>query len=317
MQQQTTLERPKNGQAVANKDPNELKLAGNFNLTEDEVEGGMDEGGQGYLDQYPFRIRLSQSDFEVIDTKTEQKVWVGRELPGIIHYGHSVYRLHRGTVEGLPGDRKTWPEDMQEVVAMSFGSPFGEAQKSRGNFDANGYGQYLDNKELRKLVKKRLYLFLRLPQKVNGGALAAATFGGSALIPFGAYHSKIKGMNSPLPLVKSVLYTEKAKNENDEEYSALRIRPLLDAEGNIATSVPTDEEYRKNIKPVLDQIIETHKFAMKRLEGQSVIERTVSSSGQPAAIAAPAPKASAAAFEMSPGKEDSVPGAFSDDELEF
>lgn len=291
----------------------QLKLAKSFDFTPDEVKGGIDEGGNGYVAQYPLLLKLDQDTFQVVDTRTEEGkvIWEGKEVPCIIFYGHSVYRLHRGTVEGQQGDFKNWPDDMKDLVAQSLGSPFGDVQKSRGNFDVNGYGQYLDNKELRKLVSKRLYVIVRLPQAISGGELAIGTFGGSALKPFQTYVSTVKGMNAPLPLVKSVLGTRREKNEDGESYAQLTFRPLLDQAGNVATSVSNELEYRQKIKPVLDKVIETHKYAMKRIEQETAGgEKEVSA---PAARQVAAPSG-AAHFEPSPGEEDMIPsGAFSDD----
>ena len=294
----------------------QLKLAKSFDFTPDEVKGGIDEGGGGYVAQYPLLLKLDQDTFQLIDARTDEGkvIWEGKEVPCIIFYGHPVYRLHRGTVEGQQGDFKNWPDDMKDLVAQSLGSPFGDVQKSRGNFDVNGYGQYLDNKELRKLVSKRLYLVVRLPAAVSGGELAIATFGGSALKPFQQYVTQVKGMNAPLPLIKSVLGTRREKNENGESYAQLTFRPLLDNAGNVATTVGNELEYRQKIKPILDKIIETHKFAMKRIEQESASnEKEVSAAPTARQVAAPA---SAAHFEPSPGEEDVIPaGAFGDLDL--
>lgn len=285
----------------------QLKLAKSFDFTPDEVKGGIDESGNGYVAQYPFLLKLDQDTFQVVDTRTEEGkvIWEGKEVPCIIFYGHSVYRLHRGTVEGQQGNFKNWPDDMKDLVAQSLGSPFGDVQKSRGNFDVNGYGQYLDNKELRKLVSKRLYLVVRLPQKITGGELAIGTFGGSALKPFQTYVASVKGMNAPLPLIKSVLGTRREKSEDGETYAQLNLRPLLDEAGNVATSVSNELEYRQKIKPILDKVIETHKFAMKRIEQETAGGEKEVSAPTARQISAPS---SAAHFEPSPGEEDVIPG---------
>jgi hypothetical protein len=294
----------------------QLKLARSFDFTPDEVKGGIDEGGNGYVAQYPFLLKLDQDTFQLVDTRTDEGrvIWEGKEVPCIIFYGHSVYRLHRGTVEGQQGDFKNWPDDMKDLVAQSLGSPFGDVQKSRGNFDVNGYGQYLDNKELRKLVSKRLYLIVRLPAAVSGGELAIATFGGSALKPFQVFVQQVKGMNAPLPLIKSVLGTRREKNEDGESYAQLTFRPLLDNAGNVATTVSNELEYRQKIKPLLDKVIETHKYAMKRIEQETASgEKEISATPPARQVAAPA---GAAHFKPSPGEEDAIPaGAFGDLDL--
>lgn len=326
MKTQTPTHPPKhtNPNAVTTAQPaNQLKLAGNFNFTADEVKGGIDDGGAGYVDQYPFLVKLSLDEFQVIDTRSGEgrQVWAGKELPCVIFYGHSVYRLHRGTVEGTQGEFENWPEDMKELVAQSLGSPFGDVQKSRGDFDAKGYSQYLDNKELRKDVSKRLYVILRLPAKITGGELALGTFGGSALKPFQGFVNIVKGMNAPLPLIKAVISTKSAQSLTGKAYREVTFTPMTTETGDVATTVGNELEYREKILPTLNKVIETHQYAMKRVENSSASpERAIGSAAAPQssrAISAPA-AGSAAAFEMSPGEKDEVPsGAFGDDELEF
>lgn len=315
----TTPQKNQHPNAVTTAQPaNQLKLAGNFNFTADEVKGGIDDGGAGYVDQYPFLVKLSLDEFQVIDTRSGEghQVWAGKELPCVIFYGHSVYRLHRGTVEGQQGEFENWPEDMKELVAQSLGSPFGDVQKSRGDFDAKGYSQYLDNKELRKDVSKRLYVILRLPAKITGGELALGTFGGSALKPFQGFVNTVKGMNAPLPLIKAVIGTKNAESQTGKAYRELTFRPMTDEAGNVATTVGNELEYREKILPTLNKIIETHQYAMKRVENSSsAAERPVASAAR--RIAAPAP-ASAANFEPSPNEPDEIPsGAFADEEFDL
>lgn len=321
MQPAATMERPAVPATTGN-EQKELKLAGAFDLNEDEVKAGMDDGGLGYLDQYPYLVKLEGDEFHVVDMKSEQVVWKGKELPCIIFYGHSVYRLTRGAVHGVIGRKKDWPADMKEIVAMSYGSPFGDSkggQGSRGNFDANGFAQYIDNKEMRKDVEKRLYIFMQLPKSVNGGALAAGTFGATSLIPFSAYHARIKGLNAPLALVRSILKTEKSTNEAGDTFNALTFEPIFDEKGNVAVTVKNTEDYRTKVKPTVDKIIETHQYVMKRLETSGPAAATpvgAKSSQETSARKIAAPAGNAAAFSPSPGESDAIPsGMFSDDDL--
>lgn len=290
-----------------------LALPAGFDFTPDEVKGGIDESGGGYLAQYPLLVKQTLNMFEMLDSKTGEVVWQGDKLPCVIYYGHSVYRLHRGTVEGATGDFKHWTDDQKELVAQSLGSPFGDVQKSRGDFDVNGYKDYLDNKELRKEVSKRLYLFVRPPRTITGGVdmLAAVTFAGSALKPFQTFVQQLKGINAPLPLVKSVIGTKPAVSEAGDPYNQVTF-DVLKKDGKVATTVADSNEYREKIKPVLDKIIETHVYAMRRIEQSTGTEREVSSA--PASRQLP-PANKAAVYEPSPGESDTIPGAFSDDDL--
>lgn len=247
----------------------DIVLSGNFGeFTEDEMNSGV-ESSQGYAAQYPFSVTVQGANFEVQNSSRE----VFHRAPilnVILWYGHPVYRLHAGTLKGLTGDTRKWDEEDRKIVAQSYGNPFGRANSSRGNFDAAGYGKYLDNKELRTEVKKRQYCIISLPGILPPGSLAICFFGATAMMPFNDYASAVQKNNVPLSFLMTQLSLNPAKNDKDENYMQLVFRPLQDKAGKSVQTVPSAEAYRAKMKPYLDKIVETHKEAMRLAESNVI-----------------------------------------------
>lgn len=238
---------------------------GQFN--DSEVLGGMDVS-TSYLQQYPYLLRIQPSRFEILDQKSGEIVATRDKIEkAIVFYAHAVYRLHQGTVRGNKNPMETWTDDEKTMVAQSYASPFSRSKPSRGNFDANGYGEWLDNKQLRRDVVKRLYMFMLIPGVSGKGEIVAATFGSTAGIALETVRKQLLDASLPLPSVYMEMGVEMVTNDQGKSYPRPTFKVLRDQGGFAMMTTETSEEYRAKLRPLQQKIEETHDFAIQQVEG--------------------------------------------------
>ena len=218
-----------------------------------------------YLDAF-YSVRAAGSQFEIID-KDDQPIKQSPRLDGaIVLYQHWVYSLTRGAVEGATGDRADWSDDMKRTVAKSYGSPFYEP-RSRGNFDLNGYGQYLDDAELRKAVTKRLYFYLALAKgTLPAGQVAVASFGTSSNDGFKSIQQTCISAGVPVGAVKVNLSLVPEKSSTGKDYNRVDFKLPVDGNNQLVPAAKTTDLYRSHILPVIQMLRENHLSEVNRVE---------------------------------------------------
>lgn len=234
----------------------------------DEIETGGEAQAEGYLAQYPFLVSTDGDEF-VVKSTTGDGAELGRHktLRVIALFGHKVYRLHRGTTLGLTTDMSTWSDDERAIVAQSYDDPFGRLRKSRGNFDAMGFGQYLDNPELRRGVKKRLYLFGALGDGLlPKGSICAFTFGSSALKPWQDYNGAIQREGAPVSFVLTELSLKRVKNDAGQSYAQIVFTPARNEQGAVVVPWKSKEQWQAVAIPQIEKIRENHGIAVESAE---------------------------------------------------
>lgn len=240
-----------------------VKLEDLHGFSQEEIDGGVDQIGS-YTSSYPYQIRANMNSLNVVDSASGDAVHVtdtGIDKC-IVFYWHPVYRLYQGAVNGVPSS--AWEDRDKELVAESFASPFSR-NGSRGNFDAAGYSRYLDNKELRKEVTKRLYVYLALPDILPRGSVAVGTFGISASFPLNSFKNISNQQHLPSAAYFCSLGMEKQKAEGGEAFFRPTIAPIQKA-GKYSYSISNREMYLKHVKPVLDSIIAKHHDQIEAVE---------------------------------------------------
>lgn len=255
--------------AAADQNPG-LIIPGAGQFTEDEVQGGMDTGSEGYVSQYPYMISMDGAKFSVKKTDDENAEPILLDkLEAIVFYGHGVYRLHQGTLKGNTSDFNQWSDDDRALVAQTYASPWSRVHPSRGNFDSAGVGKYLDEKELRKELMKRQYIVMALPGVLPAGALAIATFGSTAMKAFNDYANMVRGYKVPMPYVLTEISLKQTKSERGFTYQQVVFSLMKNDDGQARTSVKGESAYRQHLLPVLEKVKETHEHAIKMAENQS------------------------------------------------
>ena len=236
------------------------KLSDFADISREEVQGGMDTQG-GYLASYSKLIKTQQDKFEIIDQTSNNVVKTLDKLENaIVFYAHPVYRLYRGTVNGETSDMQSWEETDREIVAMSYDNPYGKLHSSRGNFDKEGFGDWLDNKEKKKLLSKRLYVFISLPN-IYPGEIIPATFGITAQKQLSSVIQMLRMINLNLAMVYQQISLVSEKSKQGYAYNRVCFDICVDGEGRPIPVVNSSEIYRQKIKPILNKIIDTHEFA--------------------------------------------------------
>ncbi len=217
-------------------------------LDQEEIIGGMDIAS-GYLSQYPKLIKAQGDRFQIIDTASQEII---EELTTLdyaaVFYAHLVYRLHRGTVTGNPIS-ETWNDQEKEIVAMSYDNPLGKEHSSRGNFDALGYSDWLDSKEKRKLISKRVYAFLSLPRKYKGEVLAA-TFGITAMKSLSGVIKLLRMVNLGLPMAFLRISLKQDNNAQGRHFHRVVFDILVNEHNQPLTTCQNADQYRIRVKPI-------------------------------------------------------------------
>lgn len=204
-----------------------------------------------YNEQYGLLLVLRNETFKLINPmiqdKKEQVLLSFKDgFECQVVYGHTLYKLRKGDIEryvnsiemggkDLPEDSTQWPEEMLEVLAVAYGQPKDPTNPMRGNFDANGYGDFLDDKEKRKWVKKRQLIIMTSPAFNNKLQPVLASFGGSAMQEFNQYIKLVEskkrpdgGFGYPVPaVVCQVTAIEKQRQNSDAMFSCPTFRPAV------------------------------------------------------------------------------------------
>lgn len=257
---------------IAKKDePAAVATLGISNLPafdQDEIASGGEAQAEGYIAQYPFMVSTDGDEFVIKSTAGDgTEVTRQKTLRVIAFYGHKVYRLHQGHVNGLTTDMSTWSDEDRAIVAQSYGDPFGRLHKSRGNFDALGLSQYLDNADLRRGVKKRLYLFVAVDGGVlPKGSIAACTFGSSALKPWQDYNSAVQREGAPVSFILTELSLKRVKNDAGQSYAQIVFNPARDDKGAVVVPWKEKAQWQQVAGSLLAKIKATHQTAVEMAE---------------------------------------------------
>lgn len=236
---------------------------------DEEILSGGDVDNVGYVASFPFMVRLDGSDFIITGTNDETRgveFHRAKKLEVIAFFGHDVWRLHKGTTRGLSGDMNDWTEEDKSVVAQTYANPFSNAIKSRGSFDIAGYGEYLDDQELRRGVKKRLYLIVAIPGILPKGDLAICTFGGTSLIPYKRYNSALQRINCPVSWVKTELSLKRKTNDAGQKYEEVYFSGITGKDNSILPAWKSKTQWETIAKPILLKIREAYREIIKTAE---------------------------------------------------
>ena len=196
-------------------------------FSEDEVHGGIDTNTT-YLSQYPYRIKQDSDTFSVISNATDELVTANlKSFKGVVLYSHWVYKLLKGAASGMTGNDRDWESDDQKPVAICFDNPTSPNARSKGNFEANGFGDWLRHDELRRQVKKRRYYFLAIPELLPKGAIAVASFGSSSEESFRSLRNITKLKNIPIASMVTRLSLVKTQNQSGETFHKVEFQPVV------------------------------------------------------------------------------------------
>lgn len=217
-------------------------------------------------------LKLISADDELIaEIPTGKKI----EWAVILHQ-HQVYRLHQGAVDqvlqGLQKpDPDAWTNDQKNVLAKSYGSPFADP-KSMGNFELNGYLEYLKDSNLRKFVTKRNFVYLVIPGYTETSIVALAMFGSSSLESFNALVNTARQNKIPIPFLRVNLYLQQDKNDDGKTYQRPCFEFSKTADGKIRQSAANADDYRAKVLPLVKQIQASHLHEMQVIENTSYAE---------------------------------------------
>ena len=279
--------------------PDGMNLSG---FTNAEIAGGSNAMGS-YVSQFPYSVRADGDKLNVWQSGVGQPIAELRkdDKVAILHY-HLVYRLYQGTLNGTPRDQ--WTEDDKKLVAETFTTPFGP-NSSRGNFDAKGYGDFLDDSDKRKSVSKRTYVYLGIPGILPKGSVAISTLGSSALSSLIAISEQAKGISVPVSNLFATVKQERKKTDFGSSYYC-PVFEFAKKAGKLQPVVNNVALYRKHIKPAVDDILAAHNEQIKLVEseGQPKVVPQVVSATQPALDAGGMPMLGTATVGTSTIHED-------------
>jgi hypothetical protein len=242
-------------------------------FTEEEVLGGMAPVQESYLKSFKyFLTRPSmKAKFQIVDNTNDEVVWEGNEIQGaIIYYGHEVLRLKKGHVFSEGKNEADFTEEENEILAVTY-----DAARSSGNFNANGFGQYLSPKfkELQSKMR-RLFLFMILPKQYNTGSeVVAASFSITTIKSFNDLREKLKTYGPiPHPLVRVNIFFSDAKSKSGQEYDRVDFALTKGEDGGLKYSHSSREGYLKSEfgKSLLDKLILTHRAVVEYTENQTL-----------------------------------------------
>ena len=247
-------------------------------FTNEQIAAGqLDTGGGGYLSNFKYTVRLRNTGGKLAVYKGEELVGEYDNLAIILYYAHQVWRLRKGTTTGLTGDRSLWPDEMRGLVAQTYENPFSRREGCRGNFDPE-YSDYLDLKEARKGVEKRIFVFMSIPDIMPAGEVAVASFGFTAHDSLTALSNKFEGLNMPLSAAHVNLGTTTATNDNNQGYPVPQFT-IMDTDGKLSMTALTVADHEENLAPITAKI--------RKIHGMAVRDSQTASAPQ---LAAPAPQ---------------------------
>ncbi len=244
-------------------------------FSEDEVHGGIDTNTT-YLSQYPYRVKQDSDTFSMISNATDELVTTNlKSFKGVVLYSHWVYKLLKGTASGMTGNDRDWETEYQKPVAICFDNPTSPNTRSKGNFEANGFGDWLRYDELRRQVKKRRYYFLAIPDLLPKGAIAVASFGSSSEESFRNMRNITRLKNIPIASIVTRLSLVKTQNQSGETFYKVEFQPVV-KDSQFVMSVKNADHYRKSVLPIIDKLQEAHQRIMEFSESQVVSEKEIS-----------------------------------------
>lgn len=235
-------------------------------FNEEEINGGIERQQKGYLQSYNYQINVNGNSFEVYQTNLSERKLVttlNTINKVILFYYHGVISLNK---------KDLMQTDDDELLAITYGNPWKGDYFSRGSFDSNGYGKYLDDKTYRKDTRKRLYMFMALPGILPNGQIAAATFGTTTYKSLNEITRFLDQQRIPLPLVFLNMTLVPDSNEGGQKYNRVNF-DLIKNESGLMTTVKNNSLYKEYIYPVQSKICETHKAVIKSYENQ--VEKTI------------------------------------------
>lgn len=249
-------------------------------FTEEEAQCGMGSAQTSYTKSFPFFMRANRGKFELRDNATDEVVWSGHEIKhAIVYYGHQVMQLRKGHVMGLQTDKTTWTDEESAFVALSYDA------KSRGNFDRNGFGSFLDasHKDLHKKMKRQ-YVFMICPALPSKFGVIACSFGISSSKGFNNLRKELDRLsrtdadgsvvkaNLPLPFVHVDIGFIADKNDANIEYDRMTFDLSRDEKGGIISAFKNADDYRKSEigLSLLNKIIASHRAAVESCENGSM-----------------------------------------------
>lgn len=244
-------------------------------FTEEEALGGMAPVFQGYVKKYKFFMYSNNAGgFAMIDNETDREVIVseiGQRIKAIILFAHHVKILQKGHEARLTDSPSKWPEEMKEVLAMSYDDA------SPGNFIVNGFENYLKKPD-REFTSTKLYVIAVFPDLPSGWEPVICSFGitsdspkrpntlSTARLALSQFNRK-SGANIPLNFVYTEMFFVADKNANEETYQ----RPgfsLPTKDGIPYPAFNSIEHYRAHIsgEKLLREVIKNHKEAVRAKE---------------------------------------------------
>lgn len=269
--------------AVADNTEQALVVAGDHGgFTEQEAVDGMPPVVQSYVKSYPFFLRSDNGTFELRDNRKEDKdsvVWTGPAIDSAVLYlGHHTKTLRLGDVRGLETDSDTWSDEDKELVALSYDA------RSKGNFEINGYGDYL-RKPLWDKVGTRLYvfgIFKNLPSGLNPVACSFGITADSIKKPgsFSNLRLQIERIrlgngepaNFPLQYLVCELHHTPDKDATGKKSYQRVAFGLAKKDGKIMTAFDSKEQYLKDPRglEMFRKIKKTHDAAVEYAESGSM-----------------------------------------------
>jgi hypothetical protein len=240
-------------------------------FTQEEILGGMNPIVEGYRKSYKYFLSRpgTLGKFQVIDNSSEKVIWEGDKIEGaVIYYAHDIMRLKRGHVEAPGKPERDFTEDENSLLAITY-----DSVKSKGSFDANGYGEYLTNlhKDLHPKMK-RLYVIMLLPKSFGTGTEPVlASFSITTNKTFNALRKTTEMYGLPLPLFKTNIFFTEAKSENKEDYLRIDFEIVKDAKGQPVFTFDSRDKYVSSPygAKLLNDIKETHEGAVRNAERSS------------------------------------------------
>lgn len=231
-------------------------------FTNEQIAAGqIGTGQQSYLAQFKYTVRLDNGSKKLVLYKLDEKVQEFESLDIVIYHAHQVWRLRKGSTQGLQGNTNKWPEDAQQLVAQTYDSPFSNKEGCRGNFDPT-YSIYLDDRDHRKKVQKRIYVFFGIPDIIPQGEVVVGSFGFSIHDSLTSVSKSLDSdHNLPTSAVNVRMAVENATNADNESYARPAFALIWDGD-KLSMSVKSVEEHQSLVAPVTAKVRRLHTAAL-------------------------------------------------------
>jgi len=224
-----------------------------------------------YYNEYRYSVKLKQDTFQIIDnTKTDNKVvYQSKKLMAQILYAHITYKLPFGIIDNPNADYSKLSDEEKKAAASSLASPFSSKRSSRGNFDINGYGQYVDNPELRKLVRKRQAIIFRVGGVPDlGSELILASLPATTIKAFDDYNKFLLSKNVSYSYIATEITAVPAVNQNKDEFFQVTFNAAKGKNTQFQFLYKTPAEWQEKGQPIKQECMDKHEFFMHELENR-------------------------------------------------